>query len=187
MASTPATMTILEKIMRFTPASILLASMLALSASSGTGKKAPAAVAATPASTKMWMDRGAAALSSGDTAQARGAYETALLLSPGDPNIYFALGQIARAQKLPGKAIKYFADVQRLDPKNQLAVQGEGLAMMEKGATESARETLAKLKTLCKSSCAVAEPLASAIAAGPPKFASADANPAEKAAPIKPN
>jgi Flp pilus assembly protein TadD len=186
MASTPATITLLETIMRFTPASILLASMLALSASSVISKKAPDAGAA-PASTKLWMDRGAAALSSGDVAQARANYETALLLSPGDANIYFALGKIARQQKLPGKAIKYFADTQRLDPKNQLAVQGEGLAMMDKGATESARETLAKLKTLCKSSCAVAEPLAAAIAAGPPKFASADVSAPEKASlPIKP-
>lgn len=168
--------------MRFTPASILLASVFALSASSGIGKKAEGA-AHDPAA-QSWIARGAAALGAGDVETARSDYETALLLAPGDPAIYFELGKIARAQKLPGKAIKYFDDVLRLDADNQLALQAEGLAMMDKGATESARETLTKLKALCKSRCAVAEPLAAAIAAGPPKFASADEPASGKMPPV---
>ncbi len=39
-----------------------------------------------------------------------------LLLAPGDPNLYFALGKIARAEKMPGRAIKYFDDAIRLRP-----------------------------------------------------------------------
>jgi hypothetical protein len=50
--------------------------------------------------------------------------------------------------------------------------------MMDKGATESARETLAKLRAICKASCASAEPLVAAIAAGGPKVASAESTPA---------
>lgn len=168
--------------MRFTPASILLATALALTASSGVGKKAPEADAVAPTA-KQWTDYGNAALDGGNIADARQAYESALLLTPGDPAIYYALGKIARAQKLPGKALKYFNDVLRLDPKHQLALQGEGLALMDKGATESARESLAKLKTLCKKECAVAEPLAAAIAAGPAKVATADASGPNKAVP----
>ncbi len=168
--------------MRFTPAAILLASALALSASSSLGKKAQDA--GVSAAAKPWVAHGASALDVGDLDAARSAYETALLLSPGDPTIYFALGKIARAQKMPGRAIKYFADVRRIDPDNQSALLQEGLAMMDKGAIESARQTLAELKTLCKTSCAITEPLTAAIAAGPPKFMTAEAATPAKASPV---
>jgi hypothetical protein len=59
--------------------------------------------------------------------------------------------------------------------------------MMDKGAIESARDTLAKLKTLCKASCAVTEPLAAAIAAGPQRFATAETSAPEKASPVDKN
>ncbi len=107
-----------------------------------------------------------------------------MLLSPGDPDIYFALGKIARGQKMPGRAIKYFDDALRLDPKNQAALQEEGLAMMDKGAIESARQTLAQLKTMCAKNCAITEPLAAAIAAGPPKYMTAEASAPAKASPL---
>lgn len=178
--------------MRFTPAAILLTSVLALSASSSIGKPGPSAsnsetsraAVSTPAAAA-WVEHGSAAYDAGDLAVAREAYESALLLSPGDPNIYFALGKIARAQKMPGRAIKYFDDVLRLDPKNQFALQEEGLAMMDKGAIESARQTLAQLKTMCAKNCAITEPLAAAIAAGPPKYMTAEASAPAKANPLE--
>jgi len=167
--------TIWETIMRFTPASILLASALALSASSGlTRKAAEPVIANADVRAVQWKERGAAALTAGNLAAARDSYETALLLTPEDAQIYFALGRIARAEHMPGKAIRYFGRVLDMEPNNQLAMQAEGLAMMDKGATESARETLAQLRTLCKTECAVADPLVAAIAAGAPKVASAD-------------
>lgn len=160
--------------MRFTPASIILASALALSASSGlTGKVAAPQIAESDVRAAQWKERGAAALTANNLSVARDAYETALLLAPADPQIYFALGRIARAEHMPGKAIRYFGRVLDLQPNNQLALQAEGLAMMDKGATESARETLAQLRTLCRAECAVADPLVAAIAAGAPKVASA--------------
>ncbi|MBO9575523.1 MAG: tetratricopeptide repeat protein [Sphingobium sp.] len=182
--------------MRFTPAAILLATVFALSASSSMGMKAETAAGAAPTVSRLpaqmaapqaaqWAARGAAAYDTGDYDTARNAYETALLLAPGDPNLYFALGKVARAEKRPGRAIKYFDDVLRLQPENQNAVLQEGLAMMDKGAIESARQTLVQLKTLCKTNCAVAEPLATAIAAGPPKIQTADAGGSgEKAEPV---
>jgi tetratricopeptide (TPR) repeat protein len=164
---------LLETFMRFTPASILLASALALTASSTLGKKAD--LPAPNARAVQWIAKGQQALAAEDVAAAREAYETALLLAPQDINIYVALARIARIQKMPGKAIRYYGRVLDLDPDNQTALQGEGLAMMDKGATESARETLAKLRTICKTSCASAEPLAAAIAAGAPKVTTAEA------------
>jgi len=163
---------VLETIMRFTPASIVLATALALTASSTLGKKAEAP-APSPRATQ-WIAKGQEALGAEDISTAREAYETALLLAPQEASIYLALGKIARIQKMPGKAIRYYNRVLDLDPANQSALQGEGLAMMDKGATESARETLAKLRGLCKQNCASAETLAAAIAAGAPKVASAE-------------
>jgi tetratricopeptide (TPR) repeat protein len=158
--------------MRFTPASILLASALALSASSGIGKQAP--LPAPNARAQQWIAKGQEALAAGNINAARDAYETAALLAPQEPSIYLALGKIARTQKMPGKAIRYYSRAQDLDPNNQLALQGQGLAMMDKGATESARETLAKLRTVCKSNCTNAEPLIAAIASGGPKVAAVE-------------
>ena len=157
--------------MRFTPASILLATAFALSASSGLTQKA-AESASNPRAAE-WVAKGKVAQAAGKYEQARDAFETALLLAPRDSSIYMELAKIARAEKLPGKAIRYYGRVLELEPNNQLALQGEGLAMMEKGATESAREALAKLRTVCKTSCASAEPLVAAIAAGAPKVAAA--------------
>jgi tetratricopeptide (TPR) repeat protein len=190
MASDPTTETFWETAMRFTPAAILLVTSLALTASSSLGQKgtpAGAKMVAQMASPKAaaWVEQGAQALAAGDLDEARTAYETALLLSPGDASLYFALGKIARAEKRPGAAIKFFADSRRLDPQNQAALQQEGLAMMDKGAIESARQTLAELKTMCQTSCAIAEPLTAAIAAGPPKIQTADASAAAKPSPIE--
>jgi tetratricopeptide (TPR) repeat protein len=176
-----------ETIMRFTPAAILLAGALALSSSSGIGRigpQGPSSIQNTAPEAAVWSDHGSEALDAGDLTRARSAYETALLLAPGDPSIYFALGKVARAEKMPGRAIKYFDDAIRLDPKNQTAVLEEGLAMMDKGAIESARQTLAQLKTLCAKNCAIAEPLAAAIAAGPPKVVTAEAGKAPPQAPL---
>jgi tetratricopeptide (TPR) repeat protein len=176
-----------ETIMRFTPAAILLAGALALSSSSSIGRigpQGPSTIHDTSPEAVAWADHGSAALDAGDLPGARNAYETALLLAPGDPNLYFALGKVARAEKMPGRAIKYFDDAIRLDPKNQTAVLEEGLAMMDKGAIESARQTLAQLKTLCAKNCAIAEPLAAAIAAGPPKVVTAEAGKAPPPTPL---
>ncbi len=164
--------------MRFTPAAIVLASALALSASSVVGKVGAQGGASTEGvspGAAAWVERGSAALDAGDLPAARSAYESALLLSPGDSSIYFALGKVARAEKMPGRAIKYFDDALRLDPKNQTALLEEGLAMMDKGAIESARVTLTQLKAMCAKNCAITEPLAAAIAAGPPKVVTAEA------------
>ncbi|MCW2361587.1 MULTISPECIES: tetratricopeptide repeat protein [Sphingobium] len=159
--------------MRFTPASILLASALALSASSGFSQQS-----ATPAPSPRaveWMAKGKAAADAGDLTKARDAYETALLLAPDQPGIFMSLAKIARAQKLPGKAIRYYGRALDLEPGNQAALQGEGLAMLDKGAVESARETLAKLRLLCKTQCASADQLASAIATTKPPVTTAEA------------
>lgn len=164
-----------EKIMRFTPASIMLASALALSASSGFTQRTTIAEPSPRAA--QWIEKGKASLAAGDLSAARDAYETALLLAPNQPSIYLSLAKIARSQKLPGKAIRYYGRALELEPGNQQALQGEGLAMVDKGAIESARETLGKLRLLCKTNCANADQLAAAIATGGPAVKTAEVTP----------
>jgi tetratricopeptide (TPR) repeat protein len=163
-----------ETMMRFTPAALTLAAVMALTASAGLSQKAQAPQGFSDQRATAWMAKGAAAQRAGDLLAARDAYETAMLLSPGDPSNYIALASIARAQKLPGLAIRFYNEALRLDPQNQAALQGQGLAMVDKGAMESARETLAKLQALCKGECPAAQPLANAVKAGPPKIIAAE-------------
>ncbi len=158
-----------EMLMRFTPAAVILASAFALTASASLGQKSSAPTGYVDARAAGWSAKGAAALEAGNLSAARDAYETAMLLAPGDVGNYLAMARIARAEKLPGLAIKFYVDALRIDPQNQAAMQGQGLAMVEKGAMESARETLAKLEALCKGDCPAAQPLAAAVKAGPPK------------------
>lgn len=160
--------------MRFTPAAFVLATAFALTASAGISQRSTISAGSADHRATAWAAKGATALEAGNYSAARDAYETAMMLSPGDPANFIAMARIARAEKLPGLAIKYFADALRLDPQNQTALQGQGLAMVDKGAIESARDTLAKLQALCKGDCPSAQPLAAAVKAGPPKLVAAE-------------
>jgi len=94
--------------------------------------------------------------------------ETALAVDPGNRAAYIALGRIAQAQRLPGKAIGYYADALRIEPNDQAALAGQGEAYVQRGAVERARANLTRLRTLCGQSCAAADQLAAVIQRGPP-------------------
>ena len=53
-------------------------------------------------------------------------------------------------------------------PINLAAIAGEGQALVEKGALEKAKGSLAKLESLCGASCPETQTLSATIAAGPP-------------------
>lgn len=147
--------------MRFTPAAISLAAILFVSSSIGVSQKPD------PLDQRSldWSQRGAAAFAAKNYTAAIDAFETALVLDARNRAAFIGLADTARAQGLPGKAIHYYEEALILDPRDTSALQGEGLAMVEKGALESARENLAKIKAACKTACAPADTLASAIAA----------------------
>ena len=69
---------------------------------------------------------------------------------------------------LPGKAIRYYKDALLLEPNDVTALSGEGNALVQRGAVDRAKETLARIKTLCKGDCPASTSLAAAIAKGPP-------------------
>lgn len=146
--------------MRFTPAAVSLAVLLAVSSSISHGQK-PSTV--DPRSIQ-WSERGVAAYSAGKFDAATDAYETSLALDPANRVAYVGLAQVAQSQELPGKAIRYYDQALSLDPKDVNALQQQGIAMLEKGAVESAKGNLARIKENCRTDCAAADKLATAIA-----------------------
>lgn len=166
--------TLMETFMRLTPASLALAALLATSSSMVMSQKPAAPAAAVNPQAEAWKAQGAAARARGDLTAAVDAYEVALLLNPRDNSIVMALASLARAQQLPGKAIRYYEAVLRDNPNDLAALLGEGQAMVDKGAIESARQTLTKLQTACKRACPQASELSAAIARGAPRVVAAE-------------
>lgn len=150
--------------MRFMPAALALSVLAAVTASVGHSAPSqqmdPRAIAL--------VSQGRAQLGAGNIDGAVDAYEAALVLQPGSPAIYLALGEATRRQGMQGKAIHYYRLALESDPKNVLAISGEGAAMVEKGAVEKARRNLARLEGLCGSDCEATRRLSAAIAQGPP-------------------
>lgn len=157
--------------MRYTPAALALAILVAVTSSVGQGK-APAPLDPRAATL---VQQGRAALAAGNVDGAIDAYESALVVQPGHVAIYLNLAEATRKQGMQGKALRYYRQALTLEPDNQYAIAGEGMALVEKGAVEKARRNLSRLNQLCGGTCAPARDLAAAISAGPaPKVVTAD-------------
>ena len=148
--------------MRFAPAAAALSLALAMTASVSVGQERDPSPRAA-----VLIAQGDAALASGDTQGAIDAFEAAMTVDPGYTPILLDLAQAARAEELQGKAIRYYREALTRDPDNLAAIAGEGEALAEKGALEKARQSLAKVQSLCGDSCPETRELAAAIAAGP--------------------
>jgi len=167
--------------MRFAPAGIALSLALGLTASAGWSSPRelldPRAAAL--------VSEGHGALSAGDVEGAIDNYEAALAVQPGSTEITLALAEATRRQGLQGKALHYYREALERDPRNLVAISGEGAALVEKGAVEKAKRNLARLQSLCGEGCPEAKSLATLISAGPPeRVVSADG---AKAPPIVSN
>jgi len=151
--------------MRFSPVAVAL-SLTLLTVSSGViGQKADDQI--NPRSVAL-LAEGQAALRAGDLEKANDTLETALAIDPRNRAAFVALGRVAQAQQLPGKAIRMYFEALSLEPNDVNALSAQGEAMVQKGAVERARANLARVKALCKAECAPAVQLAAAIAKGPP-------------------
>lgn len=151
--------------MRFSPVAMAL-SLTLLAVSSGVnGQKADDQI--NPRSLAL-LAEGQSALKAGNLQGANDALETALAIDPRNRAAFVALGRVAQAQQLPGKAIRMYFEALALEPNDVGALSAQGEAMVQKGAVERARANLARVKALCKAECAPAVELAAAIAKGPP-------------------
>ena len=151
--------------MRFGPVAVALSLMLATASSIGIGQRPDNQI--DPRSMALLRD-GQAALAAGRLDDAEDALETALAVDPRNRGAYVAIGQVARKQGLPGKAIRMYGNALALEPNDLVALAGQGEAMVQRGAVTRAKANLAKLQGLCKKGCAPATELAAAIAKGPP-------------------
>lgn len=160
--------------MRFTSVSVAAALALICASTSLSGQRPDSQI--DPRSTAL-LQQGRAAQAAGNIDAATGLIESALVVDPRNRPAYIALADIARAQGLPGKSIRLYREALSLEPNDVLALKGEGEALVQKGAVVKARETLAKLRTVCGASCPTATDLAAVIAKGPPITATAQQTP----------
>ncbi|NNM77660.1 tetratricopeptide repeat protein [Sphingomonas sp. ID1715] len=113
-------------------------------------------------------DQARAARASGNLEQANDLLESALVVDPKNRRAFVDLAEIAKAQGLPGKAIRFYREALELEPNDVAALAGQGDALVQKGAVIKARENLAKVKRLCGGNCPEESRLAALIEKGPP-------------------
>ena len=152
----------------------VLTTILLLSAAPALAAAGPDTVSA--ASLKL-ARQGDAALAAKQPAAAIDAYETALAVDPKNAAAYVGIARAYQAQGLPGKAVKYYRDALMLEPNDLGALEGQGMMLVQRGATARANLNLQRIKTLCKADCSAATRLETAMAAPAvpaPKTASAE-------------
>lgn len=115
-----------------------------------------------PVSVRMAAE-GKAALDRKDANAAIDAYEAALASDPKNVAAFSGIAKGYEMLGLPGKAVKYYRDALALNPSDISALEGQGKALIARGATARAQVNLARIKALCKTDCAAAERLQTAL------------------------
>jgi cytochrome c-type biogenesis protein CcmH/NrfG len=100
--------------------------------------------------------------------------QTALAVDPRNRGAFVALGDVSRARGMPGEAIAQYRAALKLEPHDLAALQGEGEALVQRGAITLAKTDLATIHSICKTNaCPQAAALSAALAKGPPADAPA--------------
>ena len=165
--------------MRLMPIALSVAIAAATMASTGYGQRPDDQI--DPRSAAM-VEQARQLSAAGRHSEAIDLLETALVLDPRNRGAYIQLGRVAQAQRLPGKAIRLYADALRLEPNDVNALGGQGEAFVQRGAVARAQANLTQLRSLCGQPCPQAQQLAGAIERGPPPEVLAAQQP-ERAAP----
>jgi tetratricopeptide (TPR) repeat protein len=156
---------VLEIIMRFGPVAVALSLTLATASSVCLGQRPDSQI--DPRSLSL-LRSAQTAIAAGRLDDAEDLLETALAVDPRNRAAYIEIGQVARRQGLPGKAIRMYGNALALEPNDLVALAGQGEAMMQRGAVVRAKANLAKIQGLCKKGCVQLSELSAAIAKGPP-------------------
>jgi len=151
--------------MRLTPIALSVALALATMASAGHGQRPDDQI---DARSMALLQQGQALTAANRFNEAIDALESALAVDPRNRAAYIGLARVAQGQKLPGKAIKLYAEALKIEPNDVGALAGQGEALVGRGAVERARRNLDRIKTLCRNPCPQATTLAAVIAKGPP-------------------
>lgn len=166
--------------MRLTPIALSIAIAVATMASAGHGQRPDDQI----------DPRSAAMVQQAQTLSAAGRHddaidllESALAVDPRNRGAYIALGRVAQAQRLPGKAIRLYGHALRLEPNDLNALAGQGEALVQRGAVDRAQRNLERVRTLCGQPCPQAQQLAAVIQRGPPAEVLAAQRPEQGAPP----
>ena len=116
------------------------------------------------------------ARAAGDLDRATDLLETAVAVDPRNRPAFVLMADLAEARGLPGKAIRFYREALTLEPNDVAALQGQGEALVAKGAVAQARQNLQRIRALCKGQCPPATQLAAVIAKGPPVATAQAAN-----------
>ena len=108
---------------------------------------------------------GDAALAKAQPTAAIDAYEAAVAVDPRNGRAFIGIAQAYEAQGLPGKAVRFYREALNLDPNNLAALEGQGKALVVRGARARANLNLVRIRTLCKADCSAAKRLEVALAA----------------------
>lgn len=165
-------MPMMELLMRFSPIAVALSLTLATVSSAVMGQKADDQI--NPRSIAL-VQQGEAALAAGRLDEAADLMEAALVVDPRNVAGFNGLGKVARAQNLPGKAIRFYRESLSINPDDLAALEGQGDAYVQRGAIERAKANLSRIKALCRVTCPAATNLTAVIAKGPPAPAAAAA------------
>lgn len=169
--------------MRLTPIVLTLAIAAATMASAGQSQRPDDQI--DPRSSNL-VQQAQTQSAAGRYEEANDLLETALAVDPRNRAAYIALGHVAQAQRLPGKAVRYYADALRMEPNDVNALAGQGEAYVQRGAVERARRNLERVQTLCRQPCPQAQQLAAVIQRGPPADVLAAQRPEQGAPPASP-
>jgi Tfp pilus assembly protein PilF len=140
---------------------IISALLLATSATAATGPASGDDVLK-PVSVRM-TEQGKAALARGDANAAIDAFEAALASDPKNVGAFNGMAQAYEKLGLPGKAVKFYREALVLNPSDIAALEGQGKALIARGATARAQVNLARIKAVCKTDCTAADRLQVAI------------------------
>ena len=173
----------MEFLMRLTPIVFSLGIAAATIASAGNSQRPDDQV--DPRSAAL-VTQAQTRTTAGQYEQAIDLLETALAVDPGNRGADIALGRVAQAQRMPGKAIGYYADALRLEPNDVNALASQGEAYVQRGAVDRARQNLTRVQSLCAAPCPPATQLASVIQRGPPAAVRAAPRPEQGAPPVTP-
>lgn len=121
---------------------------------------------------------GQAALAKGDAQGAIDSFEAALASDPRNVAAFAGIASAYEKLGLPGKAVRYYREALALNPSDIAALEGQGRALVARGATARAQINLARIKALCKADCGAATRLEGAIAKAVQTASAAPAKPA---------
>jgi Tfp pilus assembly protein PilF len=173
----------MEYLMRLTPIVLTLAIAAATMASAGQSQRPDDQI--DPRSTAL-LQQAQAQSAAGRFEEANDLLETALAVDPRNRAAYIALGHVAQAERLPGKAVGYYGEALRMEPNDVNALAGQGEAYVQRGAVERARRNLERVQSLCHQPCPQAQQLAGVIQRGPPADVLAAERPEQGAPPATP-